>query len=106
MLIKQADAEVLEEVKWRKPSSSILRVPVWGTRAERVFQARRSTVHLRRSDGGQRSQAVAQEGDRDPVGLQEHRETKGQTRAIEVGKPIGRYPLTCPVDYHRANDKT
>src|SRR5437773_4541823 len=29
MLIKQADPEVLEEVKWRKPSNSMLGVPVW-----------------------------------------------------------------------------
>ena len=29
MLIKQADAEVVEEVKWRKPSNSMVRVPVW-----------------------------------------------------------------------------
>src|SRR2546421_2192336 len=28
-LIKQADAEVVEEVKWRKPSNSMLGVPVW-----------------------------------------------------------------------------
>src|SRR5688572_28134609 len=29
MLIHQADPEVLEEVKWRKPSNSMLGVPVW-----------------------------------------------------------------------------
>src|SRR5438309_9448507 len=29
MLIKQADPEVVEEVKWRKPSNSMLGVPVW-----------------------------------------------------------------------------
>lgn len=29
MLIKQADAEVVEQVKWRKPSNSMLGVPVW-----------------------------------------------------------------------------
>ena len=29
MLIKQADSEVVEEVKWRKPSNSMLGVPVW-----------------------------------------------------------------------------
>ncbi len=29
MLIKQADPEVFEEVKWRKPSNSMLGVPVW-----------------------------------------------------------------------------
>jgi hypothetical protein len=29
MLIKQADPEVIEEVKWRKPSNSMLGVPVW-----------------------------------------------------------------------------
>src|SRR5215216_6299066 len=29
MLIKQADADVVEEVKWRKPSNSMLGVPVW-----------------------------------------------------------------------------
>ena len=28
-LIKQADPEVVEEVKWRKPSNSMLGVPVW-----------------------------------------------------------------------------
>src|SRR6478672_7508591 len=28
-LIKQADLEVVEEVKWRKPSNSMLGVPVW-----------------------------------------------------------------------------
>ena len=28
-LIKQADAQVVEEVKWRKPSNSMLGVPVW-----------------------------------------------------------------------------
>jgi hypothetical protein len=28
-LIKQADAEVVEEVKWRKPSNGMLGVPVW-----------------------------------------------------------------------------
>jgi hypothetical protein len=28
-LIKQADADVVEEVKWRKPSSSMPGVPVW-----------------------------------------------------------------------------
>jgi hypothetical protein len=29
MLIKQADPEIVEEVKWRKPSNSMLGVPVW-----------------------------------------------------------------------------
>lgn len=29
MLIKQADPDVVEEVKWRKPSNSMLGVPVW-----------------------------------------------------------------------------
>ena len=28
-LIKQADPEVVEEVKWRKPSNSMRGVPVW-----------------------------------------------------------------------------
>jgi hypothetical protein len=28
-LIKQADSDVVEEVKWRKPSNSMLGVPVW-----------------------------------------------------------------------------
>lgn len=28
-LIKEADANVVEEVKWRKPSNSMLGVPVW-----------------------------------------------------------------------------
>src|SRR5262245_23319785 len=28
-LIRQADSEVIEEVKWRKPSNSMLGVPVW-----------------------------------------------------------------------------
>src|SRR5262245_54107719 len=28
-LIKQADPEVVEELKWRKPSNSMLGVPVW-----------------------------------------------------------------------------
>jgi hypothetical protein len=28
-LIKQADPEVVEEVKWRKPSNSMMGVPVW-----------------------------------------------------------------------------
>ena len=28
-LIKQADPEVVEEVKWRKPSNGMLGVPVW-----------------------------------------------------------------------------
>jgi hypothetical protein len=28
-LIKEADPEVIEEVKWRKPSNSMLGVPVW-----------------------------------------------------------------------------
>ena len=28
-LIRQADPEVIEEVKWRKPSNSMLGVPVW-----------------------------------------------------------------------------
>lgn len=28
-LIKDADPEVVEEVKWRKPSNSMLGVPVW-----------------------------------------------------------------------------
>jgi hypothetical protein len=28
-LIKEADPDVLEEVKWRKPSNSMLGVPVW-----------------------------------------------------------------------------
>jgi hypothetical protein len=28
-LIKEADPEVVEEVKWRKPSNSMLGVPVW-----------------------------------------------------------------------------
>jgi hypothetical protein len=28
-LIKEADAHVVEEVKWRKPSNSMLGVPVW-----------------------------------------------------------------------------
>jgi hypothetical protein len=31
MLIKQANPEVVEEVKWRKPSNSMLGVPVWET---------------------------------------------------------------------------
>jgi hypothetical protein len=29
MLIKQADPDVVEEVKWRKPSNSMSGVPVW-----------------------------------------------------------------------------
>src|SRR5206468_12872857 len=29
MLIQQADPEVVEEVKWRKPSNSMSGVPVW-----------------------------------------------------------------------------
>ena len=29
LLIKQADAEVVEEVKWRKPSNAMTGVPVW-----------------------------------------------------------------------------
>jgi hypothetical protein len=29
MLIRQADPEVVEEVKWRKPSNSMRGVPVW-----------------------------------------------------------------------------
>ncbi len=29
ILIKQADPEVVEEVKWRKPSNSMLGIPVW-----------------------------------------------------------------------------
>jgi hypothetical protein len=29
MLIKQADPDVVEEVKWREPSNSMLGVPVW-----------------------------------------------------------------------------
>jgi hypothetical protein len=29
LLIKQADPEVVEEAKWRKPSNSMLGVPVW-----------------------------------------------------------------------------
>jgi hypothetical protein len=29
MLIKQADPEVVEELKWRKPSNSMVGVPVW-----------------------------------------------------------------------------
>ena len=29
MLIQQADPEVIEEVKWKKPSNSMLGVPVW-----------------------------------------------------------------------------
>src|SRR5690242_20686123 len=28
-LIRQADPDVVEEVKWRKPSNSMLGVPVW-----------------------------------------------------------------------------
>ena len=28
-LVKQADPDVVEEVKWRKPSNSMLGVPVW-----------------------------------------------------------------------------
>lgn len=28
-IIKQADPDVIEEVKWRKPSNSMLGVPVW-----------------------------------------------------------------------------
>jgi len=28
-LIKQADPEMVEEVKWRKPSNAMLGVPVW-----------------------------------------------------------------------------
>ncbi|MCB1527767.1 MAG: DUF1801 domain-containing protein [Hyphomicrobiaceae bacterium] len=28
-LIKEADPEIVEEVKWRKPSNSMLGVPVW-----------------------------------------------------------------------------
>jgi hypothetical protein len=29
MLIRQADPEMVEEVKWRKPSNAMLGVPVW-----------------------------------------------------------------------------
>jgi hypothetical protein len=29
MLIQRADPEVVEEVKWRKPSNSMLGIPVW-----------------------------------------------------------------------------
>jgi hypothetical protein len=29
MLVMQADAEVVEELKWKKPSNSMLGVPVW-----------------------------------------------------------------------------
>ena len=29
-LIREADAQVVEEVKWRKPSNGMLGVPVWG----------------------------------------------------------------------------
>ena len=29
MLIKEADPDVVEEVKWRKPSNAMLGVPVW-----------------------------------------------------------------------------
>jgi hypothetical protein len=29
VLIKEADPEVVEEVKWRKPSNAVLGVPVW-----------------------------------------------------------------------------
>jgi hypothetical protein len=29
MLIKQADPAVIDEVKWRKPSNSMLGIPVW-----------------------------------------------------------------------------
>ena len=29
MLIREADPEMVEEVKWRKPSNSMLGVPVW-----------------------------------------------------------------------------
>src|SRR5262249_42658885 len=29
ILIKQADPDVVEEVKWRKPSNAMLGVPVW-----------------------------------------------------------------------------
>jgi len=29
VLIKEADAQVVEEVKWRKPSNAMLGVPVW-----------------------------------------------------------------------------
>src|SRR5438128_786105 len=29
MLIREADPEVVEEVKWRKPSNAMLGVPVW-----------------------------------------------------------------------------
>ena len=28
-LIQEADPEVVEEVKWRKPSNSMLGIPVW-----------------------------------------------------------------------------
>jgi hypothetical protein len=31
-LIKQADPDVVEEVKWRKPSNSMRGVPVWERR--------------------------------------------------------------------------
>ncbi len=30
MLIKQADPDVVEDVKWRKPSNAMRGVPVWG----------------------------------------------------------------------------
>src|SRR5436190_16964687 len=33
ILIKQADREVVEEVKWRKPSNSMQGVPVWSHHA-------------------------------------------------------------------------
>lgn len=57
-LIKEADPDVLEEVKWRKPSNSMLGVPVWSHDGARLtsMRVRRSTrAHSRRSSEPQSS---------------------------------------------------
>ena len=38
VLIKKADPEVVEEVKWRKPSNAMSGVPVWSTRRHPVHR--------------------------------------------------------------------
>jgi len=57
ILIKQVDPEVVEEVKWRKPSNSMSGVPVWShagmiCTGEDVQECREDDVRQRRLVGG------------------------------------------------------
>jgi len=81
VLIKQADPEAVEEVKWRKPSNSMLGVPVWShagiicngetykdkvkiTFAQGAALADRSGVFNSSLEGGTRRAVDFHEGDK------------------------------------------